>query len=233
MNKKATERFFVEWFIDKIGWDSCKVVDDEEPDFKVEFQDKIIGLEVTNLYKDESRKGSPFRRDESFRSKWLSEVSEKYYHKPNFPLRVQVLIKTGELKGDPEALACELAQRSNINVWEREEFEYASDIQCKLKIRFVRLPDKLKRYNRWTFIDNYVGWSRPIDEAAVHAKVKDKAIKLPKYREKYSEIILLIVTDGTYESGMFHPVADGMSSPHYGFSSVYLALYPEKYMKIA
>lgn len=232
MTKKATERLFVEWFIDKIRWDPCRVVDDEEPDFKIEFPDKIIGLEVTNLYKDENRKGSPVKRDESFRRKWLSEVSKKYHEKSQLPLRVKILIKSGELKGDPEALAYELAQRSNIKVWESEVFEFTTEAKCNLKIWLERLPDKYKRHNQWTFIDNHVGFSRAIDEAVIQDKVKNKAAKLPKYKKKYSEIILLIVLDRIYESGRFHPVADEVVLPDYGFSSVYLALYPENYIKI-
>ncbi len=232
MKKKATERFFVEWFIEKIGWDSCKVFDDEGPDFKIEFPDKIIGLEVTSLFKDEALKGSPIKRNESLRGRWLSAVSEKYYEKSQLPLKVQILIKSGELEGDPEALACELAQRSNIKIRERAEFEFTATARCNLEIRFVRLSDKFKRYKRWTFIDNHIGFSREIDEAVILNKVKKKAAKLPKYRERYSEIVLLIVLDRTYESGMFHLIADELVLPDCGFSSVYLALYPENYIKI-
>jgi len=232
MNKKATERLFVEWFIGKIGWDSCKIFDDEGPDFKIEFPDKIIGLEVTSLLKDESLKGSPIKRIESFRGRWLSEVSEKYYEKSQFPLKVQILIKSGELEGDPEALACELAQRSKIKIGERAEFEFTASAKCNLEIWFVRLPDKFKRYNRWTFIDNHIGFSREIDEAVILNKVKKKVAKLPKYRERYSEIVLLIVLDRTYESGMFHSITDELVLPDCDFTSVYLALYPENYIKI-
>ena len=131
--KKETERFFVEWFIDKIGWNSCDVFDDEAPDFKLQFPGKTIGLEVTNLYKDEKRKGSQIKRDESYRNKWLSEVSKKYYEISEFPLKVQVLVKSGNLAGDSGALAYELAKRSNIEVWERVKFEFWPTDKCKLK----------------------------------------------------------------------------------------------------
>lgn len=230
--KKETERFFVEWFVDKIGWDSCEVFDDEAPDFKLQFPGKTVGLEVTNLYKDEKRKGSQIKRDESYRNKWLSEVSKKYYEISEFPLKVQVLVKSGDLAGDSEALAYELAKRSNIEVWERVEFEFWPTDKCKLKIFFVKLSEKFDRYNRWAFIDNHVGFSRAIDETVIQDKVKTKATKLSKYKEKYSEIALLIVLDRTYDSGMFHPITDEIVTPNCGFSSVYLALYPENYIKI-
>lgn len=232
MKKKETERFFVEWFVDKMGWDSCEIYDDEEPDFKIKFPDKIIGLEVTNLYKDEGKKGSSIKRQEAYRNKWLSRVSEKYYEIAELPLRVQVLIGTGELKGDPETLSYELAQRNNIEVWKRTEFEFKLTDQCKLKVFFVRLPTKFERYKRWTFIDNHTGFSRSIDEAVIQDKIHVKAQKLKKYKEKYNEVILLIVLDRTYESGMFHAITDSMVAEKCGFSSVYLSLYPENCIEI-
>lgn len=232
MIKKETERFFVEWFVDKIGWDHCEVFDDEGSDFKIKFPDKTIGLEVTNLYKDEKLKGSLIKRNEVFRNKWLLDASEQYYAISGFPLKVQVLIKSGELDGDPGDLAFELSQRSNTQNGERAEFEFKATNKCNLKISFLRLPNKFERYNRWDFIDSHVGFSRPIDESLIRDKVKNKATKLPRYKERYNEIILLIVLDRTFESGMFHSVNDEMVLPDYGFSSVYLAFYPENFTKI-
>jgi hypothetical protein len=77
MNRQ-TERFFVEWFVQKAGW-ACRIIDDEVPDFRLEFQERVVGLEVTNLYKDEKRKGSFSKRSEALRHKWLSAVARKYY----------------------------------------------------------------------------------------------------------------------------------------------------------
>lgn len=230
--KKETERFFVKWFVERIGWDSCEIFDDEKPDFKIKFPEKIVGVEVTNLYKDERRKGSPIKRNESDRNSWLSKVSEKYYEISKLPLRVQILISMGELDGDPEALSYELAQRNKIEVWKRAEFEFKLTDKCKLKIFFVRLPAKLERYNRWTFIDNHVGFSRAIDKTIIQEKIKGKAAKLPEYKKRYEEVILLIVLDRICESGMFHANTDKIAFDKDGFSSVYLALYPESYIKI-
>ena len=85
-----------------------------------------------------------------------------------------------------------------------------------------------------TKLGSCVGINRHIAESAAQMgnKVKTKATKLSKYKEKYSEIALLIVLDRTYDSGMFHPIADEIVTPNCGFSSVYLALYPENYIKI-
>ncbi|MCD4697221.1 MAG: hypothetical protein K8S16_13370 [Bacteroidales bacterium] len=44
---KKTERFFAEWFVEKIGWDSCEIFDDEEPDFKI----NDFGLRIIDIFK--------------------------------------------------------------------------------------------------------------------------------------------------------------------------------------
>jgi hypothetical protein len=78
-------------------------------------------------------------------------------------VKLDVLIKSGELKGDPDALASELVEVSDIGVWERKVFDFKPSEKCKLKIWLDRLPDKFERYGRWTSIDNHVGFSRPLD----------------------------------------------------------------------
>jgi hypothetical protein len=228
--KKFNERFFVEWSVRQLHWD-CEVVDDENPDFGIKFSDKIIGLEATNLYKDEGVGGSFSKQCESFRDGWLLEVSRKYYIQCNRPILVEVLIEKGELKGDAGLLASELIRRSDIDVWKSQEFELELSATCQLKIWLDRIPDSFQEYNHWTFLDNHIGNSRPITNIVIQEKVRNKATQLPKYMQKYSEVVLLIVSDRTYQSGIFHP-AERISTPSYGFTGVYLAFYPESCEKI-
>jgi hypothetical protein len=160
------------------------------------------------------------------------EVSKKYYEKSRLPIQVKVLIRYGDLKGDPEVLASELVGRSAIGVWQLREFEFEPAERCNLEIKLVRLPDKFDRYSQWTFLDNRVGCSRPLDRIIIKDKVRRKAARLPQYKQSYADVMLLIVADRTYQSGMFHTVTEEISTPSFGFSSVYLALYPENYMRI-
>ena len=128
-------------------------------------------------------------------------------------------------------MASELVKRSNIDVWESKEFEFKPSIRCNLKIWLERLPEKFERYSWWIFIDNHVGISRPVNRIAIQDIVKNKATKLQTYKERYSEVMLLIVSDRTYESGMFH-LNEEIVTPAYGFSAVYLVLYPENCIRI-
>ncbi len=234
--KKEKERFYAQWFINNMSWDSCKLEPNEEPDFGI---DMPIGLEVVYLFKDEKRKGSAIKGDESRRQEWLSEeVSVKYHEMSACPIRVKVLINPrrlgGKLKGlTPdlaEKLASELAEKSDIEVWEGTEFEFKVTDKCVLKIFLTRLPDECERYSTWTFVNNHVGWSRKIEEAEkakIQGKICEKAAKLSEYKKKYDEIILLIVSDRTHESGMFHVDDCEMAVNNCGFLAVYLALFPE------
>jgi hypothetical protein len=58
MMKKILEKIYAKWFLKVIGLDYCKIIDSESPDFILECDDKKIGLEVTNIYKDEGKHGS-------------------------------------------------------------------------------------------------------------------------------------------------------------------------------
>jgi len=232
IKKKQIEKFFVEWFIQKVGWDSCELFEGESPDFSIKLSDKIFGLEVTNLYKEEKAKGSLCKGTEEFKKKWHSKVSKKYYELSQIPLWVRVLTKVGELGGDPSELSYELFKKRNIEIFKHIEFSFNPTDKCKIKIFMDRLPPKFTKYNRWTFIDNHIGHSREIDEALIQKIIERKASKLKNYKNKYNDIILLIIVDRTFASGMFHCVTDKIVLPKCGFSSIYLGLYPDSYQQI-
>ncbi len=228
---KSEEKFYVEWFVNKIGW-KCNIVADEAPDFKIEFSDKTIGLEVTGLFKKEKKKGSPVKTTEALRSAWLSAVSKEYYQLSNKAIEVEISIQRGELDFDHSLMIDELITKSNIKVGESIEYEFEPHEKCLLNVWIDRLPDKFSNYDKWSIIENHVGLSQPLYKEDLLKKIKGKAFKLEGYKQKYSEIILLIVANQTYESGMFHPNYHKLSIPNLGFSHVYLALYPTNYFEI-
>lgn len=249
--KKEQEEHFAKWFIDNVGWDSCRLIPDEAPDFGIECPDKTIGLEVVNFYKDEESKRSGIKEVESLCDKWLSKVSTEYYEISEVPIRIKVRDKSRKLSGDPMALtresarrsalewarkltpelagklACRLTLESNIGIWKNVEFEFEAADKFDLKIFLRRLPDESERCHRWTFVDSHIDWSKEINERKIQGTIFRKAKKLRSYRKKHPETILLIVVDRTYGSGMLHVSADEMVLYNGGFLCVYLALYPD------
>lgn len=56
MPRKVAERIYLEWFINKVGRNQCSVYEGEAPDFAIGFDDKKVGVEVTNLFVRENYK---------------------------------------------------------------------------------------------------------------------------------------------------------------------------------
>lgn len=200
--QKKKERFFVKKFIKQIGWE-CEIDDKEEPDFEIQFPEKKVGLEITHLYKNEKERGSGIKRDEGERDKWLHKACKRYYEISDIPFSVTINIIEGVLDGSPNSLACELAQRNDIEVLEKKEFEFEPTDKCKLKVRIQRLPVKYKKYSIWTCDQNHTSGPPLLTKEIIQQKINGKARKLEEYKKKYNDIILLIALNADYGSGMF------------------------------
>jgi hypothetical protein len=231
--KKNLERIYVEWFIKEMKWNKVSIVDDEEPDFGIVLLDKKIGLEVTNLFKYVTQKGSLIKREESIKDKWLLEVANEYYKLSSIPIKVSIRFIRGG-KCDPKLVARELANRNNMGILEKSEFVLEISKNCHLYIYVTILPggiEELRNYKRWTVLNNYCGWSSELTEKSLVDVIKRKADKLERYRKKYENVSLLIVADRTKCSGMFH-LTKHLVLPNHGFSSIFLGLFPEECKQI-
>lgn len=242
--KKRIERFYVEWFLGQAQLPPCKLIDCERPDFALDFGNKKVGLEITKLYKNEGRKGSRNKQIESKRQKLLSGIADKYYASSNVPLSIKIFIMTKELDiiidREPDErdiivdnIASELAQRNSAGILELQRFEIGH-----IKIHMRRLPHDPEKYpefinyRRWNVVNSHVGWASDLKEEDVLNKINKKILKLTKYEKQFDENILLIVIDSTFASGMFHDIPHAIYPPKNNFSSVYVALYPEKVKEI-
>lgn len=227
--KKRIERFYAEWFLGQAQLPSCALVDCEEPpDFVLDFGSEKAGLEITQLFKEEGMKGSKSKQTESERQKWLSEIADKYYTFSNVPLSVKIIIKSDKLDISTDCVASELVRKNSSDILELQQFEV-----CHVKIHMRRLPQDSEKYpefinyRRWTMVNNHVGGVSRLKEEDVLQKINKKIRKLPKYKTKFNENILLIVIDSTVGSGMFRDIPHSICVPENDFSSIYVALYPK------
>jgi len=224
--------------LSQIQLPACKLIEDESPDFSLDLGDKTVGLEVTKLFKNEGRKGSPNRRNEKEHDKWLNDIADKYYALSSVPLSVKILIKSSERHIRADRVASELAQRNNADILELQKFEVCTENRQHIKIHMRRLTQdfenhpEFRGYRRWTVVNNHAGWVLPLQEQDVLNKIKEKTRRLPEYKKKFNKNILLIVIDHTVESGMFHDIPDKISVPDNDFSSIFVALYPQKIKEI-
>lgn len=244
MNKNI-ERIYLNWFIQKNNWNDVSVIQGESPDFVLEFTKKKIGIEITNLYQKEEKKGSKIKENESIGSKWLVNISKYYYQISNIPILVKVMFSPDKMKKEylvsPKKMA-KILQKilSSKEMKMKDEFqEYEYVIKDKFfSTTFIieKLPNSSEfiEYKRWILINNHCGWCMPINEKIIKSKINLKVNKLSCYKKKYKEVILLIVADCTYNSGMFYlkNFLDKFIVLNFGFSSIYLIFYPEKIIRI-
>ncbi len=159
---KLLERIYIEWFVDQKGWKDCLITDSEKPDFILELNGKKVGFEVTNIYKDEGRKGSPQKKNETLNYKWLKDLSTQYYMASNIPIRLQVLLNGNGSLPRPSDLINDIVNNLPCNSFGISEFKSYTPKNLKIKIFTRRLPEKFIKYSRWSFVNNHIGWSREI-----------------------------------------------------------------------
>lgn len=230
--KKSLERIYAEWFVSDVGWKECQIRDSEQPDFIIGLKDKKIGLEVTNLYKDEGRKGSPQKTQESLNIKWLQSLASEYYKQHSVPIRVQVLISKGQTLPAPSDLVEEIAKEIPNSDMAVAILEKNQSQNIKIKLYIRRLPVSFKQYKRWTFVNNHVGWVGKVSKEAIQTKIDIKKHKSLKYQKDIDKLILLIIIDSSTESGMLSLPSDNIDYSCKEFDEIFLVKHLIKIKKI-
>jgi hypothetical protein len=88
-----------------------------------------------------------------------------------------------------------------------------------------RLPDSFGRYTRWRLLNDAMAWVPTLTQQHLDDIVVKKSEKLPAYRQRAPEVVLLIVADGFLASGLVR--FDGGNVERHGFDAVYLLQYPK------
>jgi hypothetical protein len=232
--QKALETYYAEEFLKHVGW-THRLEPREAPDFLLITPGGKVGLEVTQLFKDEGVEGSAYKIREQRKSRYLNKLSAAYYAMGGKSLYVQANLSSWGLD---EKLLPHIARRLVRNRPEsipgRAEFEVCTPhFRSIAKFYLTGLKEEAGNFSRWTCVENSVGTVRPIQEEVLVRKIEEKAGKLPEYHKAAAKTILLIVAEGTRDSGMFY-FRDGTPRlPRLGFSEVYLLLNPHEARRIA
>lgn len=78
LSKKEQEREILDGFLERLGY-KAKVLDSERPDFNIDVQNQLVGVEVTKFFGDASRHGSVV---EQRVSKWTKSLDTHIFSKP-------------------------------------------------------------------------------------------------------------------------------------------------------
>jgi len=212
--EKAGELLGEQWKID------APPEEENWPDLLVTTSLHQIGLEVTEIYLDETRKGSQKKAYESKNQKAIETFADSYYDAGGSPVSIQFLGNLDRHNLLPERIIEEVSQLAEL---ERKRIEIARD--CVVSI--LKLPSCSGEYRRWVYVSDRVGYVGRVDKFSFDKVIEKKAKNLPKYTANVSEVALLMVSNRIFNSGKFRLDGSTLCDPR-GFCSVFYLSYPEE-----
>lgn len=209
------ESWKVESSPDEINW----------PDLIVTTEFVKFGLEVREIYLDESCMGSIKKANEKNNLTSIKKLADAYYKANRLSIKADLLGEIGHHDVLLNTILKEVLQLS--------EFEQKRIVPydgCVIYVR--RLPDNFGEYKRWNYVSDKVGWVNNIDKDVIDRAIIKKAKNIPKYATNISDIRLLLVSDRIFNSGKAR-LEDIIISDTHGFNEIYYLSYPEEVWKLS
>lgn len=206
--KKRHERFLLERFIDASRLPLDIVEERETPDFLVRFDERYIGIEVTQLFVSHDANGPLLQAQEAISSRIVSKARKLYEMAGGPPAHVSAhFYMNRDLRNlNRDNLARRLADvvlQLNLVSGQRSDWRRgAGNGDLAEYIAFVHaLGVPTRDMAHWGV--PRAGWVAPVTAEALQARIKQKAERLVKYQETVPETWLVIVADGTKPSQLF------------------------------
>lgn len=189
----------------------------EVPDFGVVSSAGEFGLEVTECHiGPDSSKGSIMRAAEGKNRKLLETARRKYERDSGVCLNLKYLGPVNDLAMEELVDALQDTSLERLEVFANSvEIVFASG---KAWVHPTTKPN-------WILIRDRVGWVSQSGEF-LQREIDKKARKLSKYREAYSDIRLLVVSNRILNSGKLL-LEEGFRPDLRGFDAVYFFSYPD------
>lgn len=203
------ESWKVEPSPDEVSW----------PDLIVTTKLEKFGLEVREIYHDESSKGSTKKANEKNNLKKIKELADSYYKVNGSSVKADLL---GDIGHHDKLLNTIIREVPQLSEFEQKRIEPYND--CIIYVR--RFPDQLGEYKRWNYVSDKVGLVSNIDKDLIERVIDEKAKKLPKYANNISDVRLLLVSNRIFNSGKAYLKNDIVCDIR-GFNNVYYLSYPE------
>ena len=217
--KKTGELLGESWKVepspDEVSW----------PDLIVTTELGKFGLEVREIYLDESSKGSTKKANEKNNLKNIKKLADAYYKINCTSIKADLL---GDIGHHDKLLNAIIRGVPQLSEFEQKRIEPYNG--CVIYVR--RLPDQLGEYKRWNYVSDKVGWVSNIDKDLIDRAIDEKAKNLPKYANNISDVRLLLVSNRIFNSGKAC-LEDDITCDTRGFNNVYYLSYPEAAWKLS
>jgi hypothetical protein len=213
VRQKRRERFLLERFIEASGIEAQIVEQREAPDFVVQVEDRLVGIEVTGLFVSPGSHGGTLQAQEAISSRIVVKAQQLYQVIGAPPAHVIVcFVPDCDLRDlnrdNASRQLCDWVHALNLSPWQR--VDWRPDESHGL------LPDEISFIHalgvptfsmaHWSVAR--AGWVAPLTTAPLQARIDAKAELLQRYCAVTAETWLLIVADSMNPSSLIEIRSD-------------------------
>jgi hypothetical protein len=172
----------------------------EKPDFLIERDKGILGIEHKQIFKDAEDHGSSLQAQESLRSKLIKQVKKKYVDLGGEPISVYFTFNFHETIDAKQLFKIsenisKLLLPVDLEPNELKQIDLYNNESEYLNVLNSILLHKRIGLNEPNFSPLSMGWTKELRPQRIINEIKSKEEKIDDYRKKCDEIWLLIVAD--------------------------------------
>lgn len=220
--RKQRELFLLERFFDATKLPAIIVEERERPDFIIQLDGRLIGVEITELFIAHSANSNTMQAQESISTRIVSAAQKFYKDSGAPPAHVSVCFGPGQdlrkLNRDETAKAlASFVQSLNLSLWQRADWSPEEcDEPLPQEISFVHaLGVPSFDMAHWGVARS--GWVAQLSVMPLQSRVDEKAKRLPSYKNSIEENWLVVIADATKPSQLIEAKKDfnpsAISSP--------------------
>jgi hypothetical protein len=206
--RKERERHLLATFLQKERIEAL-VRDSESPDFLLTIDERVVGLEVTELHHSTEHPSSSLQAREAVASRVIAEAQQEFAKRGGPSLRVAVnfvpAFDPGTVQRNRLAeYLCALVERilpdpEEVRQWRPQLADYQAGTPLISYLHVYHQPQSIRPH--WLHAE--AGWVAPLTLELVQSAIDEKSERLPTYRLSAPEIWLLLAIDGRTPSQFF------------------------------
>jgi len=205
--QKLRERFLLEQFIEAAEIKAQIVEQREAPDFVVQVNGRLVGIEVTELFVSQDSHGNTLQAQEAISSRIVAKAQELYQASGAPPAHITICFAPNcdfrnLNRNKVSQQLCNWASELKLSLWQRvdwrpdEPHDLLSD-----EISFIHaLGVPCFSMAHWSVAS--AGWVAPLTSASLQARIDAKAERLRRYSTVTADVWLLVVADSMRPSSL-------------------------------
>jgi hypothetical protein len=206
--RKRQERHLLERFLAAAGIEVQEIEESESPDFILHVESKLVGVELTELFREDTGVALQPRAHENITDRIVAAAHRFYHDRSCNFVRVNVAFFDGvDFRSlNRDAVAERLASRVMSMRLESTHVHWRNDYEDPLlnaiaTVSALTVPEQ--RMSHWSV--GRAGWRSNLSADLVRSAIESKDAKVCSYRAKVDELWLLLAIEGSRPSQFFDP----------------------------